>query len=371
MAEKIHAKYSPSTLGLLEKCPGFLNRQTKSEASEAGDRIHAALEANKLRVLVDDERAIAQMCRDHIDGVIQERRPALPDFDLREQAVNIDLGGGLTTFGTPDRTLIYGPSAEIFDYKSGRLAIKDAEENAQAFSYVIGAFQTYPEVERVTFTFLVPNRDEVLSHTFARADIPDMMLRLNTITRRAMEIDWSHIGDFFDRLNPGPELCEYCAHQTECPALAAKHLSVAAQIGKGLPVPKSLSVTKDRPEDIRDIMRLIPLMEAWCKNQRAEALRLNLQEGVEIPSFKRFSKKTDRAVNSVLGTWEAVKDRVTLNNFLAICGSVSLPGLEKFFKDTMAKGQKAKAGRDLECRLRDANVWIAQGEIFYLKEIKK
>jgi Protein of unknown function (DUF2800) len=371
MAEKLHAQYSPSTLAMLERCPGFRNRNEKNFSSERGDRIHDALEQGALKKLDEDERAIAQMCQDHIDALIQEKRPAIPKPDFRERTVNIDLGAGVKTFGTPDRGLIYGTHAEIFDYKSGRLEIKDAKENAQAFAYVIGVFQTFPELETVTFTFLVPQRGEVFEHTFSRDDISNMALRLNTIIRRAEEIDWSHIKDFIPKLNPGPELCEYCAHQTECPALALRHLSVAAKIGKGLPVPKSLSVSKDRPEDIAHIMRLIPLMEKWCETQRKEALRLNLQEAVEIPDFKRHSRKTDRAVNSVLGTWEAVKDRVALNKFLSICGSISLPSLEKFFAEAMPKGQKTKAGRDMECKLRDAGVWVPQGETYFLKEVKK
>lgn len=372
MTEKLHAEFSPSTLGLLERCPGFKNRNEKTFSAESGDRIHAALETGKIRELADEEHKIAQMCRDYIDGIIQEHRPELPSLDLREQTIQIDLDGGVTTFGTPDRILIYAPKkAHVFDYKSGRLTVKDAEENPQAWSYVIGVFQKFPNIEEATFTFLVPRRDEILSHTFTRADIPDMKLRLNTIIRRAMDIDWSRIEEFIDHLNPGPELCEYCAHQTECPALAQKHLSVAAQIGKGLPVPKALSVSKDRPEDIRDILRLVPLMEAWCEAQRKEALRLSLQEALEIPGFKRTTRKTDRGVNSVLGTWEAVKDKVTLNKFLSICSSVSIPELEKFFKETLPKGQKSKASRDLECKLRDANVWVPQGEIFYLKEEKR
>ncbi len=112
-------------------------------------------------------------------------------------------------------------------------------------------------------------------------------------------------------------------------------------------------------------------MEKWCETQRKEALRLTLEEAVEIPDFERRSRKTDRAVSSVLGTWEAVKDKVALNKFLSICGSCSLPSLEKFFAEAMPKGQKAKAGRDMECALRDAGVWVPQGEIYYLKEKRK
>lgn len=375
MAESLpdHAAYPPSSLGNMEKCPGFKNRKSTSEASERGNRIHKALELGDIETLVEDERPVAQMCQDYMDGVIQEHRPAKPDKDIRERQgkMVMDLRGEIETFGTPDRLLIYGSLGEMFDYKSGYREVADAKTNAQAWSYVLGAFQKYPELETIHFYILIPNRDEVFDHTFKREDCPNMALRLNTIIRRAMAIDWSHIDDFIDRLNPGPELCEYCAFQTICPALTAKHLSVAAIIGEGLPVPGSLVVSKDRISDIPKILRLIPLMEKWAENARAEALRLNLQENVEIKGFKRHTRKSDRGVNSVLGTWEAVKGKVELKKFLSICGSVSMPSLEKFFKETLVRGQKSKAGRDLECALRDAGVWIPQTESFYLREAKK
>lgn len=374
LPEAAHATYPPSSLGSLERCPGFKNRSgDKTPSSLKGDRIHAALEKDTTESLDQDERAIAQMCKDYIDGVIAEHRPALPDKDIRERKGKIvmDLGAGIKDFGTPDRLLIYGDFGEMFDYKSGYREVPDPEQNAQAWAYVLGALQKYPQLSAIKFTILVPNRDDVLFHEFTRADVPRMKLRLNTIIRRAMEIDWSHIEDFVERLNPGPELCEYCEHQTTCPALAAKHLSVAAVVGEGLPVPKSLIVSKKRLDDIPKILRLAPLLEAWAKEARAEALRLNLQEGVDIPGFKRQNRKTDRAVSSVPGAWEAVKEKINLKQFLAACATVSLPKLEEFFKAVAPKGQKSKADRDLECKLRDAGVWIEQGEIYYLKERKK
>jgi hypothetical protein len=370
-----HAAYAPSSLGHMEKCPGFRNRKgNKTEASERGDRVHAALEKDNPDLLPEAERPVAQMCKDVIDEAIASRLPQRPDKDIRERkgTVGMDFGGEISTFGTPDRLLIYGDYGLLYDYKSGYREVTDAETNAQVWSYVIGILQKHPYLGALEAHILIPNRDEILSHVFTQGDLPRMKLRLNTIIRRAMEIDWSDWRKVDEtKLSPGPELCEYCEFQTICPALARKHLHIASQIGDGLPIPKSLNVDKRRPGDIAKIMRLVPLLEDWAKRQRAEALRLNLEENVDIPGFKRMTRKTDRTVTSVPGAWEAVKGTINWQEFLSICSSVSVPQLENVFKAKAVHGQKAKSGRDLECKLRDAGVWVEQGEIFYLKEQKK
>lgn len=372
-----HAEYPPSSLGNMEKCPGFRNRKNVvTPATERGDRIHKALETNTVELLEDEERGIGQMCVDYMDGIIQEHRPALFDQDIRERQgkMLMALGGDLETYGTPDRILIYGTLGEMFDFKSGYTEITDAEDNAQAWSYVIGAFQKYPQLETIKFHILIPVRDEIFTHTFQRSDLPIMKLRLNTIIRGAMEFDWSEldkIRPLVHKLNPQPELCEYCENQTNCPALLALTIKAAAKLGPGLPLPDDLLVNKERPEDIAKILRLCPIFEEWAKKQRAKALELVLSENVNIPGFKRMMRRTDRAVTSVLGAYNAIKDKISLADFLTACGSISIPSLEEFFKKAAKQGQKTKAIRDMEVRLRHAGVWKEQGTIHYIKEDKK
>jgi hypothetical protein len=353
----------------MEACPGFRNRNTKSEASLRGDRVHEALQKDKISELAEDERPIAQMCKDYIDAVITDK--GLPDYDHRELTVTIDLGAEIKTFGTFDRLLTYETQGCLFDYKSGYRAISDAENNPQAWSYVIGTFQRFAHLDDIEFTFLCPIRDEVFTHSFTRGDLPSMILRLNTIVQRAKEIDWSKPDEVpAERLNPQPCLCEYCRFQTVCPALTRKMLIGAKRLGPGLPLPESMVINKDRPQDIANILRLAPIFEKWAEESRAEARRLVLEEGIEIPGFRKQVRKTDRAVSSVLGAWEAVQDAVELKTFLSICSSVSIPELEKLFKEKAKQGSKAKAARDMEIRLRKAGVWQTQGEITYLKEQK-
>src|SRR6185436_19073989 len=97
--ERKHAKYGPSSMGMFEKCPGYRNKVGGNPWSERGDRIHDALEKDKVDELPEEEKAIAQPCKDYIDSVITGHLPQQPDIDFREYTVSIDLGDGLSTFG--------------------------------------------------------------------------------------------------------------------------------------------------------------------------------------------------------------------------------------------------------------------------------
>ena len=128
-----HATFPPSSLSNFEKCPGFGNRSEGGEGAESaakGTRIHKALEKDSIDDLKDDEKGLAQIFKDYIDSVIQDNLPSLPSIDRREIRLTMDLGGGLKTFGTCDRLLIYGALGRMFDYKTGFREVADANKCA-------------------------------------------------------------------------------------------------------------------------------------------------------------------------------------------------------------------------------------------------
>lgn len=366
-----HAKYNPSSLGMYEKCPGFKNREGTNAQAEMGTRSHKALETDAVQTLPEKERPMAQICKDYIDGLMQERLPATPDKDLREVRLSIDLGGDIKTFGTCDRLLVYGKHGEMLDFKFGRLSITDAEFNAQAWAYVIGAFQRESlQLETITFTFLIPYQDEISSHTFKRSELPAMILRLNTVIRRAMEMGDDLQGNF-TLLNPQPELCEYCAQQARCPAIAARALKVAQNLGTGLPVPANLTVSADRPDDIQHLLRLAPILENFAAQIKADALRVNLEDGVDIPGFVRQERSTPRKITSVLGAYDIAKAQgVDIEDFLRACDGVSIVELENAVAAVAPSRGKGKARQKLENELRSADLLREQSTYHYLREKK-
>lgn len=358
-------KFSPSSFNSLEICPGYRHRKDDgkpSPAADLGKEVHAALETGTIDKLVnEDAKHMARQCADYIDALLADRLPNLPTQDFKERKLPIDLGNEMTTNGIIDRLIIYGQTGHLIDFKTGRLEVIDAEINLQLWAYVLGAFQAHPELQTIQGHMIMPQQNEVSTHEFSRKFMTEMQLRINTVVRRAMECTES-------LFNPQPNLCEFCARQGMCPALAKKALKIAAKLGPGLQIPQSIFVSKDRVADIPNILRIAPAMEAWAKSQREEALRLNLEEGIQIPGYKRVSRALPRAVTSVLGAYNAVRDKMSLDAFLAACSKVSVVDLEDYFADQAKTHEKGKARQDLEDRLRAAGVLREKSEVYYLKK---
>jgi Protein of unknown function (DUF2800) len=285
--------------------------------------------------------------------------------EFKEVRMAIDLGEGINTFGTVDAVYIRGKEAIAIDYKTGYGKIEDCETNAQAAAYTLGLFQAHPEVETLEFYFVIPNRQEISTHTFVRSrDEDSIRLRLNTIIRRAISEDKTY--------NPQPLLCEYCANQASCPSLANKALLIAKRYTEdGFPIPDQVHGSKNPdPDEIAQLLRLAPIMETWASGVRKAALDMSLTQGIEIPGFKRMERSGSRKITNALSAYDAVKDTVRVEDFLAACTGISVPQLEEFFAQSQPRGKKAKAKFELECKLKDAGALEEGATVHLLKAVK-
>lgn len=280
--------------------------------------------------------------------------------------LDIDLGQGIDTFGTVDLVYIRGNQAIVIDYKTGYGKIEDCSVNAQAQAYTLGIFQKFQEVDEVEFVFVIPNRQEVSMHTYTRAEHEDAIrLRLNTIIRRATAEERT--------CNPQPYLCEYCDFQSKCPALAQKALLIASRYEKdGFEVPEEVhgSNTTD-PEDMAKLLKLAPIMEAWASGVRKAALDMSVRDGLDIPGYRRTERSGARKITSALNAYEAIKDQVRIEDFLAACTGISVPQLEEYFSESQPRGKKGKAKQELENKLRDAGALEEGSTVYLLKPIKE
>lgn len=361
-SSRAHAEHSPSQLKMFEICPGYLPRGGTNVFAERGTRIHEALESGDITVLQDaEEQAIATKCFDYVQQIIaQKAQTASLVATHNEIKFDIDLNGELT-FGTCDLALIWSDdTATMIDYKTGFGAVEDAEVNCQAWAYTIGGFQKFPHLKSIDFFFLLPVRDEVTFATFERDRLPEMQLRLQTIIRRAKA------GEIF---NPQPGVCDYCSRQAGCPKLAEKALLVADRYTQGFKLPKGGGSLEDMndPASLSLLLKLAPIMESWAEGVKKQALERALNDGWEIPGFRLTERKTPRSITSVLGAYEAVKDTVSITDFLAACTKVSVPDLEKNFAESVPRGKKGQAKQDLVDRLTDAGVLKQDGSIHVLK----
>lgn len=368
-----HAKHGPSTLKYKEICPGWKSREGTNRAAETGTRVHEAVEKEDPSLLHDDwDRMLYERCLEALGHIVRKHRMDKPGENHKEITLDIDLGDGLATYGTADRLMVRGNEAVMIDWKTGRGQIDDASVNTQAQAYTLGVFQRFPEVDRVHFWFVIPQRDEVSFHTYTREDVPRITLRLSTVIRRAEAVErvWDARGGMpSDMLNPHSGVCDWCSNQWRCKAVTEKVLDLARKYGTdGLPVPAKVHGSEtDNPEDMAALLRLLPVVERWAEGVKSRAKQMVFEEALEIPGFEGKEKAGPRTVSSALAAWEAVKDSMTLEDFLATIGTVSFNDLARHVYDNAPKGAKTKAKNALEAKLSDLGVLEFKPPVKYLQ----
>lgn len=358
-----HHPFGPSSLKNFECCPSYKGKSGTNPIAEAGTRIHHAIEKRNPSLLLDgEEQDLAAVCLDFLDNV-RGARTSSSNLEASHQEIflEIDLGEH-STYGTCDLLDIYADGdATLFDWKTGFGSVDDAEINSQGIAYCLGSFSRFPQIKRIQLYFVLPRRHEVSMAEFTRDDIPRLSLRLSTIIARAKDL----AGKEF---NPTEGVCNYCAFQGSCKALAGRALQVGQKAGFDVPQ----NITGDgSPEDKAKLLKLANILADWCDATKKEILRQALEEGVEIPGYRLDHRKTPRTVESPLLGFAAVSDMMSFEEFLGACTRVSVVELEKIVAEKADRGQKGNARQALECRLRDKGALKDESIIHILKAIRK
>jgi superfamily II DNA or RNA helicase len=355
-----HAEFSPSSLKNFEACPSYRGRSSTNPIAEAGTRIHEAVEKEDPSLLQDEtEQQLATWC---LQFLYQQRgdRARSANLVASHQEIWLEMPlGDHSTSGTSDLLDLYSNgTAVMYDWKTGFGAVEDAEYNTQVWAYTYGVFRKFPDINELAFFLVLPRRQEISYATFKREDLPKIKLRLSTIIARAK---------LAEEFNPTEGVCDYCAKQGSCKALASKALVVGQKAGFDVPASVSLEGT---PEDRARLLKLANLLTNWCEETKKELLRQALEEAAEIPGYRLDQRRTPRTIAEPLMGYEAVKDLVSVEEFLLACTRVSVPTLEKFVSERAPKGKKAEAKQHLEDVLRDKGALKEEGTIHVLKAIR-
>ena len=111
-------------------------------------------------------------------------------------------------------------------------------------------------------------------------------------------------------------------------------------------------------------------MEPWCEKVRRENTRYALETGEEIPGFEIASRAGRRTITDPQLTYELVKDKLTPEEFAAVC-EISVAQLLKAYYSKAPRGAKEKLKQEIEDKLSDAGVLQGGGDITYLKRTKE
>jgi hypothetical protein len=312
-------------------------------------------------MLVDEvERSLAEWC---LAFLAHTRREKAGTANLLASHQEIFLKmrlGDHDTFGTSDLIDLYDDgTAVMYDWKSGWNKVTDAESNAQVWAYAFGVFQKFTEVNELACYLVLPRRQEVTYAVYKRSDMDRIKLRLSTIIARAKAA-----ADY----NPTEGVCDYCSKQGTCPALAQKALLIGQRAG--FEVPSSISLDGD-PADRAKLLKLANLLSNWCDETKKEILRQALEEDAEIPGYRLDQRRTARTVDNPLLGYDAIKELVSVEEFLLSCTRVSVPQLEKFVAERAPKGKKAEAKQNLEDLLRANGALREEGIIHILKPVRE
>tara|TARA_R110002020_G_scaffold34539_2_gene104982 strand:- start:12288 stop:13475 length:1188 start_codon:yes stop_codon:yes gene_type:complete len=381
-----HAEFSPSQLKYLKQCSAYQGTDGTNPAAERGTRIHEALEAQDPSALHDEEELnIYNEIVDEETNIISAAfSDSEPDI-IREIVLDIEHDAHTEQWGTLDFFAITKDRTRglAIDYKTGWGPVDSPSDNMQARSYTLGLFQKYPELEKVTFVFLLPVRGEVLAGVFAREEMESLREEVSSIIRNAETTrpKWESGQPELEELNPGVD-CRFCRYENKCPALGAVAVNVASRyikeheddLGKHadlLPDGPISSKEIDDPEILEKLYVTAIVVMKWAEGIKHKVLNLALEDGDEqFDNLKLRSlgaKKTTLDGNALIEL--GVKHGLTKEEIIDWEQAVPFSRVVELAKKKAPKGKKAGVARDLENEALEEQI-VEKGKTRYTLSVK-
>lgn len=349
-ADRGHAEFSPSSLKYCAGCAGYKGREGTNAAAEMGTRIHEAIEIRDSSNLRSEEEVSIY------EEIIADQTEFLKNFEDKELTethpeilLDIELRG-TSTYGTCDHLSIYGETEGVLiDYKTGISKIDTPKDNYQAKAYTVGCFQKFPKLEKIEFVFFIPQRNEILSDTFVRDDLEDLIVDLSSVileaerTRPKWENGTPDLADLTPTVN-----CRFCSYEDVCPALGGLVVEVAKKINPQLP-DVDIDSTED-PEVLEQLWAIAKIVTNWADGFKKRAVTL-AEDGLEFPNL-RLKKLGGRRKVTDSQKFVTIAEQYGVDAE-EILANVSLPlaKVAKAVGDKAEKGYKGKLSADFlsEC----------------------
>lgn len=292
--ERSHHPYSPSSLQSLEACPHYASRDSKHIRTIAGTLAHKATETREDNDELSDDDAIhVAACLDFYDKIKSEMEeesriafeaacedchlnscpmPEPSDSSVEEGTETYLEVDDLTfsdcrstTAGYVDRWILSydRKHGKLVDWKFGVWPVEDSENNLQGMAYMMGLFRKFPSLETVEVIFKQPLIDTVTRHTFSRADLPSIYLRIQTVVARARLAREKESAGDWSMAQPRTTACNFCAKIGLCPRVQ----EFACKVGKkfhplGLPDDITPTMIQD-PQNTKIAMELAAVVKVW------------------------------------------------------------------------------------------------------------
>lgn len=260
-------------------------------------------------------------------------------------------------FGTVDRVIIRGTHVDLVDFKFGVGEIDDADVNIQGQAYLLGVMDKFPELQTATVHFIIPRRDEVLTHNYGREEMEDIRLRINMIVEKA---------EFENReAIPNTEGCRYCKHKLSCPALSDKMLPLAKKYSASVEDFEMSLWGSYSPAEINDpavlskMLNVAAVVDKWQAAAKKQATKLAVEDGEEIPGYDLHYRTASLKIDDTQAAYDAVEHLLSPDEFMDAC-DVSLPKLAKKYAEKLGRGEKKTARGTIEQSLEESGVLPAE-----------
>jgi len=363
-SERDHAEFSPSGLEPISICPGYIERGGTNEAAIAGERIHEALEHDDPSALMNDnEVSYYQMCLKARDKIRFDHFKNNGHEEHREIRLVIPLDGGEETFGTLDMVMLNKDQSfgVAIDYKTGAWSVKEPCDNWQARAYTLGLFHRFPTLRTLSFYFLCPARDEILSGQFERSEVGVMRRIISKTIFHARKIRAKWVEDDPSKTDLNPNTyCQFCLNQHMCPALEGIAIQVARRYDPEAMIPEgSLHSSEVRdPEKLAAMYTVARIVEKWAGSVKTHVLQyvLDKENGGSIPGYQIRSLGAPRAVTNSEAL-RALALQFGLNDEqIKKAASYNLTTIRKLIKETAPKGKASRMEKQFLEEGEDAGV---------------
>lgn len=350
---------SPSRYKNLEISPAFKDDPTREVhyLTEEGKLMHKALETGNDSGLNEDQKRLVAMCREYIESVLPTGATRL--YETKFPIIDEDYGYG-------DFIALHENRAWYIDYKFAATPQEPVETNPAAQAYVLGIFNTWPYLKRVSVAYLYPKLDQVSMCDYYRKDCARIENRIRAIKARAKNATPA-------TCNYSDDTCGWCVYLSSCPTAAKALLPVATKYAEShaLPLPAlpDLSLVRD-PKQWARLFAAVPVFEKLADSIKRHALEFRIQTGQEIPGTEvRTRSGKGQILNPTIAHEIAVQHGMKHEDFLRAV-EVSAKQLLDIAGESAPRGEKGKASKALELALRDAGVYEPGEEYQYLARVK-
>lgn len=351
-----HAKLSPSASYRWLHCAGSVEANVVEDEgggniyAEEGTAAHALLEmclrldhdpTRFLNVAIHKEHVVTEEMADAVGQALDYIRSYLARYPKAKLHIEKEVDPAKVlkckeghASGTPDVVLDnYPVELVVIDYKHGAGIPVEVGGNTQTLQYIVGfcAQHAVGRYQKYTAVIIQPrSRHEdgpVRPHHYTHDEVAEHAQRLR---KRVI-----HIAKHPHERTAG-DWCRWCRAAGTCRALAQANLA-QAQVEFGETEEQPVQPNDVTRAELAQLMRQVPIFEAWLKAVYAEAFRI-LQRGQKLPGFKLVHGRTSRSWGNERAVAKALLALGFKPDEIAPRSLLGIPGIESLLR----KAKKAK-----------------------------